>query len=69
MFEVIDLDLYVAKEAAILARSRGLRGADSAQLATAAWLARERRDVYFLSFDQQLNRAAVHLMKVLEIQT
>lgn len=59
-FDVID---HIAKEAATLARSKGLRGADAVQLATVAWLSRERKSVRFLAFDAALNQAARGIVK------
>ncbi len=47
-------------------RSRGLRGADAIQLATAAWVSREQRFVYFLAFDEKLLEAAQGIVRVLE---
>jgi uncharacterized protein len=54
----IPLNDAVAKEAAMLARTRGLKGADAVQLASAAMLSRDRRDVKFLSYDAQLTEVA-----------
>ncbi len=41
----------VAKEAAMLARHKHLKGADAVQLASVALLSRERKNVQFLTFD------------------
>jgi predicted nucleic acid-binding protein len=60
-FDVID---HIAKEAAVIARSKRLKGADAVQLATAALLSRERRGVRFLAFDEALNTAASGLVKI-----
>ena len=57
---------FIAKEAAMLARSKGLRGADAVQLATCALLSRERRGVNFLGFDDALNDAAQTVVKLWE---
>ncbi len=59
-FDVID---RITKEAATLARSKGLRGADAVQLATVAWISREQRGVRFLAFDDALNQAAKGIVK------
>ena len=63
-FERFDADDWVAKDATIYTRSKALRGADAVQLATVAWLARERRNVRFLSFDDALNAAAKGVVKL-----
>ncbi len=65
-FDRIDLSDWLAKQAAVLARSRGLRGADAVQLASASWLTRERHGVQFLAFDIQLNEAARGIVRVFE---
>lgn len=62
--ERVPLQDHIAEEAAILARSKGLRGADAVQLATCALLSRERRGVRFLAFDEALNQAAVTVVKL-----
>lgn len=63
-FYRVRLTSDLAKEAAALARSRKLRGADSVHLATVAWLSRERRGVRMLAFDERLNEAARGLVKL-----
>jgi uncharacterized protein len=57
---------HIAKEASMLARSKGLRGADAVQLATCALLSRERRGVQFLGFDDALNEAAKTVVRLWE---
>lgn len=57
---------FIAKEASVLARSKGLRGADAVQLATCALLSRERRGVQFLGFDDALNEAAKTVVRLWE---
>jgi uncharacterized protein len=57
---------HIAKEASMLARSKGLRGADAVQLATCALLSRERRGVQFLGFDDALNEAAKSVVRLWE---
>ena len=64
MLERIPLLDHIAKEASMLARSKGLRGADAVQLATCTLLSRERRGVTFLAFDEALNEAARGLVRV-----
>jgi uncharacterized protein len=54
----ISLNDVVAKEAAMLARTRGLRGADAVQLASVAMLSRKRKNVKFLSYDNELTQVA-----------
>jgi uncharacterized protein len=54
----IPVDDYVAKEAAMYARNKGLRGADAVQLACAALLSREQKHVKFLSYDDYLMEVA-----------
>lgn len=58
------LENHVAKEAGSLSLSRALRGADAVQLATAAVVARERRNVRMLAFDQKLNAAAQGIVRL-----
>lgn len=65
-FDRIDLSDWLAKQAAVLARSKGLRGADAVQLASASWLTRERHGVQFLAFDVQLNEAARGIVRIFE---
>ncbi len=65
-FDCVDVNELVAKEAAVLARSRGLRGADAVQLATAAWVSRAQRSVQFLAFDEKLLEAAQGVVRVYE---
>ncbi len=60
------LENYIAKEAGSLAQSRGLRGADAVQLATAAVIARDECHVRLLAFDQKLNEAANGIVKLYE---
>lgn len=67
--ERIDLDDWIAKEAAVLTRSKSLRGADAVHLATCARLSRERRGVRFLAFDNALNEAAKTVVKLWEGQS
>lgn len=62
--ERVALDDAVATEAAVLARAKGLKGADAVQLATAALLSRERRGVRLMAFDQGLLNAATSMVKV-----
>ncbi len=62
--ERIDVDEWIAKEAATLARSKGLRGADAIHLATAARVSRETQGVRFLAFDDALNQAAKGILKL-----
>lgn len=62
----VNVDEYITKEAAVLVRSRGLRGADAIQLATAAWVSREQRFVHFLAFDEKLLEAAKGIVRLLE---
>jgi hypothetical protein len=62
--DVVNLEETLAKEAAALARSKGLKGADAVQLASVAWLSREYQGVEFLAFDEALNRAATGLVKL-----
>jgi uncharacterized protein len=62
--ERVDLDDWIAKEAAVLTRSKGLRGADAVHLATCARVSRERRGVRFLAFDDALNEAAKTVVKL-----
>jgi uncharacterized protein len=62
----VDVTEHITKEAAILVRSRGLRGADAIQLATAAWVSREQRFVHFLAFDDKLLEAAKGIVHLLE---
>ena len=64
--ERIELDDWIAKEAAMLTRSKGLRGADAVHLASCARLSRERRGVRFLAFDDALNDAAKTVVKLWE---
>lgn len=64
--ERFDVSDHLTREASILVRSRGLRGADAVQLATAAWLARERRGVRVLAFDDAINGAVKGLVKLWE---
>ena len=65
-FDRIDVSDWLAKQAAVLVRSKGLRGADAVQLATASWLTRERREVQFLAFDAQLVEAAKGIVRIFE---
>ncbi len=65
-FDCVDVTEHITKEAAMLVRSRGLRGADAIQLATAAWVSREKRLVHFLAFDEKLLEAAKGIVRVLE---
>jgi uncharacterized protein len=65
-FNCVDVTEHITKEAAMLVRSRGLRGADAIQLATAAWFSREQRFVSFLAFDDKLLEAAQGIVRVLE---
>ncbi len=65
-FNCVDVTEHITKEAAMLVRSRGLRGADAIQLATAAWVSREQRFVHFLAFDEKLIEAAKGIVRVLE---
>ncbi len=58
------LENHIAKEAGSLAQSRGLRGADAVQLATAAAVAREQRGVRLLAFDQKLNDSATGIVRL-----
>lgn len=62
--ERFDVNDHIAKEAASLARSKGLTGADAVHLATVAWLSRERRGVRLLAFDAALNQAAKGVVKL-----
>ncbi len=64
VFERIPLEDHIAREAAALAWSKNLRGADAVQLASVALLSRERRGVRFLAFDQTLNQAAKSVVKL-----
>ncbi len=64
--ERIEVDDWIAKEAAMLTRSKGLRGADAVHLATCARVSRERRGVQFLAFDDALTAAAKTVVKVWE---
>jgi uncharacterized protein len=63
-FARIDVDVFIAKEAAALARSRNLRGADAIQLASAAFAAREQRFVYLLAFDEKLLNGAEGVVRL-----
>jgi uncharacterized protein len=65
-FDCVDVNEHVAKEAAVLVRSRGLRGADAVQLATAALVSRAQRFVQFLAFDEKLLEAAQGVVRVFE---
>lgn len=65
-FNCVDVTEHITKEAAMLVRSRGLRGADAIQLATAAWVSREQHFVHFLAFDEKLLEAARGIVRVLE---
>ncbi len=64
--ERIEVNDWIAKEAAVYTRSKGLRGADAVHLATCARVSRERRGVRFLAFDEVLNAAAKTVVKVWE---
>jgi uncharacterized protein len=63
-FGKIALEESLAKEAALLAKSKNLRGADAVQLASAAWISRQQKGVKFLAFDKQLNQAAQTLLRL-----
>jgi uncharacterized protein len=52
------LDDILAKEATVIARQHGLKGADAVQLATALYNQRHLSQLEFLSFDVQLNMVA-----------
>jgi predicted nucleic acid-binding protein len=60
----ISLNDTVAREAAMPGRTRGLKGADAVQLATATLVSRERRNVKFLSYDEQLTKVARSIVNV-----
>ena len=66
-FDCVDTTVSIAKEASILVRSKGLRGADAIQLATAAWVSREQRFVQFLAFDEKLIEAARGVVRLYNI--
>jgi uncharacterized protein len=66
-FDRIDVDVAIAKEAAALARSKGLRGADAIQLASAAFASREQRFVYLLAFDEKLLEAARGVLRLWQL--
>jgi uncharacterized protein len=55
----ITLDDTLALEASVLTRSYSLKGADAVQLATVLYIGRQKPGVVLLSFDEQLNTAAV----------
>ncbi len=62
-YERFDVTDHIAKEAAILTRSKALTGADGVHLATAALLSRERKAVRFLTFDDALHKATKGIVK------
>jgi hypothetical protein len=48
----------------MLARTKGLKGADAVQLASAAMLSRERKNVRFLSYDDELTKVARTIVNI-----
>jgi uncharacterized protein len=57
LFRIV-LDNSISKEASLLTQTFGLKGADSAQLATALHVSRRNAGMKFLAFDVALNTAA-----------
>jgi uncharacterized protein len=65
-FDCVPINDYIIQEALMLMRAQELRKTDAIQLATAAWVSRVQRSLYFLTFDWQLSEAAQGIVRVLE---